>query len=149
MYKKILFATDGSPHSDMIAKKIVEFEKEWDCKVVVFYSIKDNNYVSKFKSQNCFLPLDYRNNEEIRKELGKEILKQTKKIFDRANIPVELRLIDDEDPENYIKRRIKEEEFDLVVIGSKGHLYKSQKSFLRTKFTKTLNHYPCDVLIMT
>jgi len=148
IYKKILFVTDGSPHSDILAKKIIEFEREWDCKIVIFHSIKDNIHISKFNFDNYNSSLNYRYNEEIRKELGIEILKRTKKIFDEANLPVELQLIEDEDSESYIKRRIQQEEFDLVVIGNDFH-YKSKKSFLRPKFTKILNHHTCDVLIMT
>jgi len=148
IYKKILFATDGSPHSDIAAKQIVEFQKEWNCKIVVFHSLKHNKYLSLFHSDNNLLSMDYRSKEELRKELGKEILKQTKKIFDRANISVESRLIENEDPEDYIKRRVKEEEFDLVVLGFNGHDSKSQKSFLATRSIKILKHTPCDVLII-
>lgn len=148
IYKKILFATDGSLYSDNAAKQIVEFQKEWNCKVVVFHSIKHNKYLSIFHSDNNLLSMDYRNNEELRKELGKEILKETKKIFDRAHIFVEPRLIEDEDPEDYIKTKVKEEEFDLVVLGCNGHHSKSQKSFLGTRITKILKYAPCDVLII-
>lgn len=148
IYKKILFATDGSPHSDNVAKQIVEFQKEWNCKIVVFHSLKHNNYLSIVHSDKYLLSMDYRSNNELRKELGKEILKQTKKIFDRANISVETRLIEDEGPEDYIKRRVEKEEFDLVVLGFNGHHSKSQKSFLGTRSIKILKHAPCDVLII-
>jgi len=150
IYKKILFGTDGSPHSDNIARQIVDFQKQWNCKVVIFHSIKDDKYLSMLSSNNTLLSLNYRNSEELRKEFGKEILKQTKKIFDRASISVELRLIEDEDPKNYIKRMVKEEEFDLVILGSNEHHYNSEKSFLRQRFTKILeeSQSPCDVLII-
>ncbi len=149
MYKKILFGTDGSPHSDNIAKQIIQFQKEWNCKIVVFHSIKDKKYLSTLNSENYLLSLDYRNNEDLRKELGKEILKQTKKIFDKAYISVELRLIEEEDSEDYIKKIVIKEEFDLVVLGSKGHHFKSQKSYLRNRFTKLLEQNPCDILIIS
>lgn len=148
IYKKILFATDGSPHSDNVAKQIAKFQKEWNCKIVIFHSLKHNKYLPIFHSDNHFLSMDYRNNEEFRKELGKEILKQTKKIFDRAHISVETRLVEDEDPEDYIRRRVEEEEFDLVVFGFNMHHSKSQKSFLGTSSIKLLNHALCDVLII-
>lgn len=148
IYKKILFATDGSPHSDNAAKQIVEFQKEWNCKIVVFHSLKHNKYLSRSHSDNYLLSKDYRSKEELHKELGKEILKQTKKIFDRANISVELRLIEDEDPKDYIKRRVEEEDFDLVVLGFNGHHSKSKKSSLGTRSIKILKHAPCDVLII-
>ena len=115
---------------------------------MVFHSLKHNKYPSIFHSDNNLLSNDYRNNEELRKELGKEILKETKKIFDRAHISVEPRLIEDEDPEDYIKKTVKEEEFELVILGCNGHHSKSQKSFLGSRSLKILKHAPCDVLII-
>ena len=147
IYNKILFCTDGSPHSDIVAKQIGELQKYWNCQIVVFHSLKDNKYISRFNSDNSSLCLGYENKEGLRRELGKEILKQTKKIFDILNISVGYRLIEDETPEDYIKRMIREEEFDLVILGNNGHCYKSHKSFLPPRFTKILKHYPCDVLI--
>jgi len=148
IYKKILFATDGSPNSDNAAKQIVDFQKEWNCKIVIFHTLKHNKYPSIFHSDNSHSSNDYRNNRELRKELGKEILKQTKKIFDRVHISVEPRLIEDEDLEHYIKTRVQEEEFDLVVLGCNGHHSKSKKSFLGTRSTKILENVACDVLII-
>lgn len=116
---------------------------------MVFHSLKHNKHLSIFNADNYLLSMDYRSNEVLRKELGKQILKQTKKIFDRANISVELRLIEDEGPEDYIKRRVEEEEFDLVVLGFNRHHSKSQKSLMGTRPIKILNHAPCSVLIIS
>ncbi|MFX1503298.1 MAG: universal stress protein [Promethearchaeota archaeon] len=144
--KKILFATDGSPHSEEISKKIVEIQKEWNCKVVVFHSIKDHTFFPVVNSDKNRLLSDYRNNEDLHKELGKRILKQTGKIFERSDIPIELRLIKKENSENYIKRIIKKEKFDLIVLGIEGgHQYKSKRSFLPTNFTKVFEEYQCDI----
>lgn len=141
IYKKILFYADGSAHSDNIAKQIVEFQKEWNCKVVIFHSIKSKRYLSTLYPDNIFQQIDC-------KEIGQEILRQTKRIFDKAHISIELRLIEDEYPEQYIKRITKAEDFDLVILSSGGHHIRSEKTFLDTISNKLLKYTPCDVLIV-
>ena len=148
IYKKILFATDGSIHSNIAAEKIVEFQKDWNCKVVIFHSMKHHRYFSTLCSDKNPIAIDYRYRKEVRKELGKEILETTKKIFDNAHIPVDLRLIEDEEPKDYIEKVVKGEDFDLVVLGCNRHHSKLKKKSQGTASTKILKHAPCDVLII-
>ncbi|MFX1366760.1 MAG: universal stress protein [Promethearchaeota archaeon] len=148
IYKKILFATDGSPCSEEISKKIVEFQKEWNCKVVIFHSIKDHTFFPIVNFDKNRLLSDYRNNEDLHNELGKRILKETGKIFERLDIPIELRLIKKENSANYIKRIIKEEKFDLVIICMEGYHNKSKMLFLPTDFSRVLEENSCDILIV-
>ena len=79
---------------------------------------------------------------------GKKILRDKKKMFDEAELPVEIRLIKDEDPEDYIERIIKEEEFDLVVIGLKGVHSKLRQMFIGSVAKKVVKHASCDVLVV-
>lgn len=114
----------------------------------MFHSLKHNKYPSIFYPENNLLSNNYTITEDSRKELGKEILKETKKIFDRSHISVESRLIEDYTPEDYIKKTVEEEEFDLVILGCNGHHSKLKKSFLGTRSLKILKNTPCDVLII-
>lgn len=148
IYNKILFFSDGSAHSDNVAEQIVEFQKDWNCNVVVFHSMKHKRYIPTLYSDNHLQAIDYKDIKEFYKELGKEILEKTKRIFDRAHVAVEIRLIEDEEPEDYIKRIVKEEEFDLVILSSGGLYSKFQKKFLETISKKILKYAPCDVLIV-
>lgn len=148
IYNKILFGTDGSHNANNAAEQIVEYQKEWNCEVVIFHSIKHNKYRSTLHTNDNFPQINYRNIKELRKEVGKEILNETKKIFYKAHLSVETRLIEDERPETYVRKIVTKEDFDLVVLSCKGHHSKLRKIFLGTVSTKILKHTPCDVLIV-
>ena len=64
------------------------------------------------------------------------------------NQKVETRLIYNTMPEDYIKKIVKEEEFDLVILGCKGDHSKLRRTFLGTVPDKVINEAPCDVLIV-
>jgi nucleotide-binding universal stress UspA family protein len=61
---------------------------------------------------------------------------------------VETRLIEDLSPSEYITKIVNEENFDLVVIGSKGHHSKIKEIFLGTVSSHVLKNASCDVLIV-
>lgn len=152
MYEKILLAIDGSENSDRAAEKVIEMQQEFDCKVVIFHSIKHPKsiainpiviYPSYYTS--------YVSEEEIQSmvlEEGEKILEEKKRMFDESKMPVETHLIEDEDPEDYIERMVREEGFDLVVIGTKGIHSKLRQVILGTVATRVIKHVPCDVLII-
>jgi len=148
IYKKILLATDGSIHSNNAAKQVVEFQKIWDSKVVVIHSIKDNRIPSELYPNITVLYSKYNTLEEVYKEAGKKLLDKTKKMFGAKQELVETRLIEDEAPEHYILRILEKENFDLVVIGSRGQHSKIKKALLGTVSTKVSKNAVCDVLIV-
>ncbi|TFG01308.1 MAG: universal stress protein [Promethearchaeota archaeon] len=152
IYKKILFGLDGSENSNRAAKKVIELQKKWNCNVVIFHSIKHPKKIflyplvltasfgSCYTTEINFLT-------EYEKE-AKKILRDNKKIFDEAQVPVESRLIKDENPEDYIERVVKEEGFDLVVVGIKGVHSKLRQIITGSVAQKVIKHTPCDVLIV-
>lgn len=173
MYKKILLATDGSEHSIRGAKSVIEICENKDCHVVIFHSIKHisdkissvesslnnthfvNNTIAGMPyftySENIVDLSSYENIHEYKEDLvkiGSDILNYKNAMFETAHIPVETRLIEDEDPEDYILRIIKEENFDLVVIGSKGIHSKLEEIFIGSIAQKVINHSTCDVLVI-
>ncbi len=62
--------------------------------------------------------------------------------------PVELRVIEDQSPEDYILETIEDEDFDLLVMGSEGGHSAFRRIFLVTISTKLLNEALCDVIIV-
>ena len=148
IYNKILLATDGSFHANNAAEQVVEFQKKWKSKVIIFHSIKHYR-IPKWVYPNESLPVEvYRNIKFICKEAGEELLEKTKNIFKKAGLTVETRLIEDDNPEVYIRRIVKEENFDLVVLGSKGHHSKLKEILLGTVATNVVKCAPCDVLLV-
>lgn len=148
IYKKILLAIDGSDHANNAAKQVAEFQKKWNSKVVIFHSIKLDRLPSEVYPDFKFLASIYSNFEELCKEAGKHLLDKTKKKFDEAQSSIETRLIEDEAPEDYIKNIVKEENFDLVVLGAKGHHSKIKEILLGTVLTKVVKCVQCDILIV-
>ncbi len=148
IYKKILFATDGSYHANNAAEQVVEFQKKWNCKVVIFHSIKHHKIpMGLFPNES--LPIEiYHNIEDLSKKAGEQLLNKTKEIFSKAGLSVKTRLIEDEEPEVYIRRIVEEENFDLVVLGSKGKHSKLKEIILGTVSKKVVKSAPCDVLLV-
>jgi len=148
IYKKILLAIDGSFHSNNATEQVLEFQKLWNCKVVIFHSIKHHK-LPKALYPDAFLPVKiYCNIEEVSKKAGEVLLEKTKKVFDKSQSPAETRLIEDESPEEYIARIVEKENFDLVVLGSKGYHSKIKEVLLGTVSTKVTKYAPCDVLVV-
>lgn len=148
LYKKILLATDGSPHANNAAEKAVEFQKIWDSEVVIIHSIKDNRLPSELYPNIDTLYSKYSNIEEVYQEAGERLLSKTKRMFGENQSLVETRLIEDIPPEDYIKRVVEEENFDLVILGSRGQHSKVKNVLLGTVSSKVSKNAPCDVLIV-
>ncbi|MHA1883643.1 MAG: universal stress protein [Promethearchaeota archaeon] len=148
LYKKILLATDGSEHANNAAKKAVEFQKIWDSEVVVIHSIKDNRIPSELYPNIDVLYAKYSSLEEVYKDAGTKLLNKTKRMFGDRQSSVETRLIEKEAPEDYIRRIVEEEKFDLVVLGSRGQHSKVKKVLLGSVSSKVSRNAPCDVLII-
>ncbi len=152
MYEKILLAVDGSENADRATKKVIEMQQEFDCKVAIFHSLKHPKSIAI--NPIIFYPSFYTplvSEEEIQSMVlkeGEKILEQKKRMFDEASMPVETHLSEDEDPEDYIERMVREEGFDLVVIGTKGIHSKLRQVILGTVATRVIKHVPCDVLII-
>lgn len=148
IYKKILLAIDGSYHSNNATEQVLEFQKCWNCKVVIFHSVKHHK-LPKSLYPDAILPVEiYRNIEEVSKKAGEILLENTKKIFDKSQFPAETRLIEDDSPEEYISLIVEKENFDLVVLGSKGHHSKIKEVLLGTVSIKVVKNAPCDVLVV-
>ena len=81
-------------------------------------------------------------------EAGTRLLNKTKSMFGESKSSVETRLIENEPPEDYIRRIVEEENFDLVILGSRGQHSKVKKVLLGTVSSKVSKNAPCDVLIV-
>ncbi|MFX1429815.1 MAG: universal stress protein [Promethearchaeota archaeon] len=144
----MLIGTDGSLHANNAAERAAQFQKEWKSKIVIFHSINHHRLPRTIYPDKNF-PLEViQNIEDISREAGKELLKNTEKMFNKSISSVETRLIEDLSPEDYIFKIVKEENFDLVVIGSKGHHSKIKEIFLGTVSTHVSKNAPCEVLIV-
>jgi nucleotide-binding universal stress UspA family protein len=152
MYKNILLAIDGSSNSERALRKVIELQKNWNSKVVMIHSIKH--------SKNLLLPpiglasgygSYYINDQEILEESKREsekLLFSMQELFTKENLPVKTRIILNEHPEDYIKRIVIEEKFDLVVIGTKGIHSRRNQLMIGSVAQKVVKHVACDILII-
>ena len=148
MYKKILIGVDGSEDAYKALIKVIDFYQKWNCEIVTFHSIKHH----MIPVGTPFFGIGYQMafTSNISKEysiVGKKILEETKKIFKKEEIPIETRLVEDIEPEKYIIDKVKEENFDLVILGSKGH-HSKVHTLLGTVSSHVVNNVDCDALII-
>ncbi|MFW9970293.1 MAG: universal stress protein [Candidatus Odinarchaeota archaeon] len=148
IYKKILIGTDGSLHANNAAVRAAELQKEWKSKIVIFHSINHHKLPLNITPERKYPQEIIQNIEELNREAGRELLKTTQKMFDNSISSVETRLIEDLSPDEYISDVVEKENFDLVVIGSRGHHSKIKEIFLGTVATHVSKNALCDVLIV-
>ncbi|MHA2035855.1 MAG: universal stress protein [Promethearchaeota archaeon] len=159
MYKKILIGVDNSEDASRVIEKAVEIQKRDNSEVVVFHSIMHHltEYLSDMGTSSGIVGLPFNYNSDgsitmqIRKETvdnGKILLKQVDDKFKEANSSVETRLVFDIAPERYIKKKVEEEEFDLVILGCKGDHSKLKRTILGTIPEYVINNVKSDVLII-
>ena len=152
MYNKILLAIDESSDSLRAVEKVIELQNNWNCKVIMIHSIK---HPKKVTLTSIALPSGggsyYVSEQKLlnyAKEKGEKLLYKMKEVFNKKNLPVETRLIIDEHPEDYIKRIVKEEHFDLAVIGTKGIHSKIKQIIMGSVAQRVVKYTPCDILIV-
>ncbi|MFW9785072.1 MAG: universal stress protein [Candidatus Heimdallarchaeota archaeon] len=172
MYKKILLATDGSNHIDRAASIVIGFYKKWGSKIVIFHSIKhmlekvsppshgiNVPYTSEayFTSTPTSQPVLAKNeqNSNIKRlseqeitRIGETILEEKKAIFDELQVPVKTRLVLNDYPEEYILRKSKEKDYDLIVVGIKGVHSTLSQIFVGSVADHALKNATCDVLVI-
>lgn len=155
-YKDILLAVDGSNNAYKAVTELIEIQKKFKCRAVVFYAFKMKFPViiaapsSAATSSAYYLPNDYL--WKIQNELetaGKTILNEIKKKCNNENLMIETRLIKGLNPEEYIMKIVKKEPFDLIILGYENKKYsRLKKIFKKTVAQKILNKVQCDLLII-
>ncbi|MHA2036084.1 MAG: universal stress protein [Promethearchaeota archaeon] len=174
MYKKILLATDGSKHIDRAASILIGFYKKWGSQILIFHSIKhwiekvsppshgwtvpyaSGSYLDQLSTSTSSPVLikgetfpDVKRLSEFEIEhMGESILAEKKAIFDELQIPVKIRLIIKDYPEDYILKIVEKKKFDLVVVGIKGIHSKISQIFLGSVAEYVVKNAPCDVLVI-
>ncbi|MFW9865338.1 MAG: universal stress protein [Candidatus Thorarchaeota archaeon] len=172
MYKKILIATDGSNHVNRAASIIIGFHKKWNSKITIFHSIKhmlqkvyppSHGWSLPYASDTYFqiispskpILIEEEKDPKITRisvreveEIGENILFSKKSIFEEVGVPAEIRLITEEEPEDYIMKTVKKEKFDLIVVGIKGVHSKLSQIFIGSVAEEVVKKAPCDVLVI-
>jgi nucleotide-binding universal stress UspA family protein len=86
--------------------------------------------------------------EQEVEEIGFGILEDKKAIFNEVQVPVKIKLIVKEDPEDYILRIVPKKNYNLVVIGNTGLHSTLRKVFIGSVSQRIVANAPCDVLVI-
>ena len=168
IYNNILIAMDDSEDALRAAKRVMELVKNKEIstpeekdknksKIVAFHSIMHHAFPqgllipvpSPFGSSSYMMPpIFYQKLEQEYREHGEQILRKVKELFDKENVPIETRLIDDQTPAEYIIKVNEHEKFDLIALGCKGEHSKLEELLLGTVAYDILNKIDSDILIV-
>ncbi len=140
MYKKILVPTDGSEFAKKAQKHALFLAKASGAEIVAV-SVTENNFVNG-------LPLDdevYQLNQ-ILKERSEENLKEFDELNDNNDLKI-THIIREGSPAKVILEVAKEEDIDLIVMGSSG---KSgfDRFIMGSVADKVVNSAKCAVLVV-
>ncbi|MFX1327862.1 MAG: universal stress protein [Promethearchaeota archaeon] len=153
----MLIGIDGSEHSYKALLKAIELQKMDENEIIVFHSVKHHAIpTGEFMAPSISLiprvysisSPDIQRIKEVYEKNAQAIIDRAKKIFMEAGIQIETRLVFDHDPVSYIKKAVKEEDIDLVIIGSKGIHSFLEEILLGSVAEKVLRHVDCDILVV-
>ena len=150
MYKKILIGIENLEDARKSLTKVRDFYETWNSKIVVFHTLEEYMFpisVPLFGWGYALPGATYSTTRSEYYKGGRMLLEETKKMFEKAGISIETRLIEDIKPEEYAEEVVQKENFDLVIIGEKEH-HSRLESLFGSVPTHIINEVESDVLIM-
>lgn len=147
IFQKILVPVDGS-HSCLHAKMFAtSIAKKFKSKVTVVHVASHEFMHPELKAQYQLPHSILHKIDEAYLETGKKIIRNAEEMFREAKIDVDARLVTFEDPAEYILELVKDEGYDLVVIGNRAE-HQSERYSLGSITEKVARHAECSVLIV-
>jgi nucleotide-binding universal stress UspA family protein len=147
LFKTILVPVDGS-HSCLHAKMIAfSIAKKFNSKVTVVHVVSHEFMHPELKAQYQLPHSILHKIDDAYLQAGKQIVRNAEEMFREAGIPVDARLVTHEDPAEYVLELVKDEKFDLVVIGNRAE-HQSERYSLGSVTEKVARHANCPVLIV-
>lgn len=138
MFKRILLAADGSPHSLRAAEKAIELARcSRNSKIDVLYVVDGSTSKADVLHSWNSLEIEKKRNEKMNSIVG---------IAKKYNIPYEIKIIRGE-PGPSIVTYANKHDYDVVVIGSRG-LNRMQEMVLGSVSHKVAKRVRCPVLIV-
>lgn len=139
--KKILVTTDGSDNANKALLEAKRIAIAFDAKVEILY-------VVKYLIKNSHVRIESYSPQvmENLKKVGEEVLENALKLFDdfKGEVTTKLKA---GDPAEIIIEMTEKEDYDLVVMGSRG-LGTFSRAMLGSVSNKVLNHTKANVLIV-
>jgi nucleotide-binding universal stress UspA family protein len=146
-FRKILVPVDGSHsclHAKMFASSIA---RRFNSKVTAVHVVSHEFMHPELKALYKLPPSILRRIDESYLEAGKKIVRNAEELFREAKIDVEARLVTFEDPAEYVLEAVRDEGYDLVVIGNRAE-HQADRYSLGSVSEKVARHAACPVLIV-
>lgn len=147
LFPKIIVPVDGSHscfHAKMFASSIA---RKFNSKVTVVHVISHDFMHPELKAQYQLPPSILHRLDEAYLRAGKKIIRTAEELFREAGIVVDSRLVTFEDPAEYVLELVKDEGYDLVVIGNRAE-HQAERYSLGSVTEKVARHAECPVLIV-
>jgi nucleotide-binding universal stress UspA family protein len=146
-FGRILVPVDGS-HSCLHAKMLaVSIAKKFKSKVTVVHVVSHEFMHPELKAQYQLPHSILHKLDEAYLEAGKKIIRNAEDMFTEAGIEVDAKLVNSEDPAEYILEMVRDDGYDLVVIGNRAENQSTRYS-LGSVTEKVARHAECPVLIV-
>jgi nucleotide-binding universal stress UspA family protein len=146
-FRKILVPVEGS-HSCFHAKMLaVSIAKKFKSKVTVVHCASHEFMHPELKAQYQLPHSILHKLDEAYLQAGKKIIRNAEEMFTEAGIDVDTKLVTYEDPAEFILQLVKDEGYDLVVIGNRAG-NQSERYSLGSVTEKVARHAECPVLIV-
>ena len=147
VFKKILVPVDGS-HSCLNAKMLAfSIAKKFNSEVTVVHVVSHEFMHPELKAQYQLPPSILHRIDDAYLEAGKKIVRNAEEMFREAGIKVDARLVKYEDPAEFLLQLVKDEKYDLVIIGNRAE-HQSERYSLGSVTEKVARHAECPVLIV-
>jgi len=146
-FRKILVPVDGSHsclHAKMLASSIA---RKFKSKVTVVHCASHEFMHPELKAQYQLPHSILHKIDEAYLQAGKKIIRNAEEMFREAKIDVDARLVSYEDPAEFLLQLVKDEKYDLVVIGNRAE-HQSERYSLGSVTEKVARHAECPVLIV-
>lgn len=115
LFKKIIVALDGSPNSEKALQTALAFGQTQNAKLFLIHVVKEVH--PQFAAGGVAISISELNS--ALRENGEQILRDAEDEAEKAQIPCRTRIVSG-DPAEKILFAAKEEEADLILIGSRG-----------------------------
>jgi nucleotide-binding universal stress UspA family protein len=146
-FQKILVPVDGS-HSCLHAKMLAaSLASKFKSKVTVVHVVSHEFMHPELKAQYQLPPSILHRVDEAYLQAGKKIIRNAEELFREAKIDADARLVTYEDPAELLLELVKDEGYDLVVIGNRAE-NQSERYSLGSVTEKVARHADCSVLIV-
>lgn len=144
MFKKILFATDNSSHSERALPQLIDLAKSNDAEIIVFNAYYIPEYMRTTDSSSHYMNL-----EKMEKNLldhGIKVVNEVKEKIESQNVKVTTSVGNGPAGKAIVEKAVSEG-CDLIIVGTRG-LGNINNPIISSVSNYVIHHAKCSVLLI-